>query len=76
MVPRRPRPWRTSPLRNKVDGKVVDWMEKVTDEQYLAGSRTKGELSRAQVSPALRAFVGVAHEMTPESKQRANTRRS
>jgi len=32
--------------------------------------------SRAQVSPALRAFVGVAREMTGESKQRANTRRS
>ena len=32
--------------------------------------------SRAQVSPALRAFVGVAREMTGESKQRANARRS
>jgi DNA-binding transcriptional LysR family regulator len=32
--------------------------------------------SRAQVSPALRAFVGVAHDRTGESKQRANTRRS
>src|SRR5207237_8839891 len=32
--------------------------------------------SRAQVSPALRAFVGVAREMIGESKQRANARRS
>ena len=32
--------------------------------------------SRAQVSPALRAFVDVARETTGESKQRANTRRS
>ena len=32
--------------------------------------------SRAQVSPALRAFVDVAREMTGQSKQRANTRRS
>ncbi len=30
-------------LQEQVDGKVVDWMEKVTDEQYLAGSRPKGE---------------------------------
>src|SRR6266571_1047600 len=32
--------------------------------------------SRAQVSPALRAFVDLARELTGESKQRANTRRS
>jgi len=30
-------------LTEQVDGKVVDWMEKVTDEQYLAGSRPRGE---------------------------------
>jgi len=30
-------------LQEQVDGKVVDWMEKVTDEQYLAGSRPKGK---------------------------------
>ncbi len=30
-------------LAEQVDGKVVDWMEKVTDEQYLAGSRPRGE---------------------------------
>ena len=26
-------------VQEKLDGKVVDWLEHVTDEQYLAGSR-------------------------------------
>ena len=28
-------------IQEKLDGKAVDWMEKVTDEQYQAGSRIK-----------------------------------
>ncbi len=27
-------------IQEKLDGKVVDWMEKVTDEQYQSGSKT------------------------------------
>jgi hypothetical protein len=26
-------------IQEALDGKAVDWMEKVTDEQYRAGSR-------------------------------------
>jgi len=28
-------------IQEALDGKVVDWMEHVTDEQYLAGIRKK-----------------------------------
>lgn len=30
-------------IQEKLDGKAVTWMEKVTDEQYQAGSRIKKE---------------------------------
>ena len=28
-------------IQEKLDGKAVEWMEKVTDEQYQAGLRIK-----------------------------------
>jgi hypothetical protein len=28
-------------INEALDGKVVDWMEKVSDEQYRAGSRAE-----------------------------------
>jgi hypothetical protein len=28
-------------IQEKLDGKVVDWMEQVSDEQYLAGSNSQ-----------------------------------
>jgi len=30
-------------IQEKLDGKAVEWMEKVTDEQYQTGSRSKKE---------------------------------
>jgi quercetin dioxygenase-like cupin family protein len=30
-------------IQEALDGKVVDWMEKVTDEQYLAGPQARKE---------------------------------
>jgi hypothetical protein len=30
-------------IQEKLNGKVVEWMEKVTDEQYQTGSRSKKE---------------------------------
>jgi quercetin dioxygenase-like cupin family protein len=30
-------------IQEKLNGKVVEWLEKVSDEQYLAGSRSKKE---------------------------------
>ena len=32
-----------SAIQEKLNGKVVEWMEKVTDEQYQAGTRIKTE---------------------------------
>ena len=34
--------------QERLDGKVVDWMERVTDEQYQAGSRMKKGTSDEQ----------------------------
>jgi len=28
-------------IQEALDGKVVNWMEKVTDEQYLAGAKRR-----------------------------------
>ena len=30
-------------IQERLNGKVVEWLEKVSDEQYLAGSRSKKE---------------------------------
>lgn len=30
-------------ITEQLNGKNVEWMEKVTDEQYLAGPQTKGK---------------------------------
>ena len=38
MAPRPPRRMTHIAIQEALDGKVVDWMEKVTDEQYLVGT--------------------------------------
>ena len=32
-------------IQEKLNGKVVEWLEKVSDEQYLGGSRIRGKQS-------------------------------
>jgi len=32
-------------IQEKLNGKVIEWMEKVSDEQYLGGSRIRGKQS-------------------------------
>jgi len=41
--------WRTSRSKEQLDGKVVDWMEHVTDEQYLVDSRSAAERFRSML---------------------------
>jgi hypothetical protein len=53
-------------VQEKLDGKAINWMEKVTDEQYQAGSRIKRE------TKYIRLVYLVQNDMNAMSKKEAD----
>ena len=50
-------------IQEKLNGKVVDWMEKVSDEQYLAGGKNEKLTPKSLTHTLAHGRIGPNHDL-------------